>query len=45
MNETRLVEKLKLIEALCSGATTEGEKEVAGNALATCRALSFAGAR
>lgn len=33
MNETRLVEKLKLIEALYSGATTEGEKEAAGNAL------------
>ncbi len=33
MNETRLAEKLKLIEALYSGATTEGEKEAAGNAL------------
>ncbi|MCF8113287.1 MAG: hypothetical protein K9K21_05490 [Desulfotignum sp.] len=33
MNETKLVEKLKLIEALYSGATTEGEKEAAGNAL------------
>lgn len=33
MNETKLIEKLKLIEALFAGATTEGEKDAAFNAL------------
>ncbi len=33
MDEFKLIEKLKLIEALFAGATTEGEKEAAGNAL------------
>ncbi len=33
MNETRLIEKLKLIEALFAGATTDGEKDAAFNAL------------
>lgn len=33
MNETKLIEKLKLIEALFSGAATEGEKDAAGSAL------------
>ncbi|MCF6247553.1 MAG: hypothetical protein L3J69_09355 [Desulfobacula sp.] len=33
MNEAKLIEKLKLIEALFSGATTEGEKDAAFNAL------------
>jgi len=33
MNEAKLIEKLKLIEALFAGATTEGEKDAAGSAL------------
>ncbi len=33
MNESKLIEKLKLIEALFAGATTEGEKDAAFNAL------------
>lgn len=33
MNETKLIEKLKLIEALFAGATTAGEKDAAFNAL------------
>ena len=33
MNETKLIGKLKLIEALFAGATTEGEKDAAFNAL------------
>ncbi|MBC8439960.1 MAG: hypothetical protein H8D87_09755 [Deltaproteobacteria bacterium] len=33
MNETKLIEKLKLIEALFAGATTDGEKDAAFNAL------------
>ncbi len=33
MNEIKLIEKLKLIEALFAGATTEGEKDAAFNAL------------
>ncbi|MFH2057929.1 MAG: hypothetical protein ABIJ59_03415 [Pseudomonadota bacterium] len=33
MNEQKLTEKLKLIEALFAGATTEGEKDAAFNAL------------
>jgi len=33
MNEAKLIEKLKLIEALFAGATTEGEKDAAFNAL------------
>ncbi|WP_457551666.1 hypothetical protein [Desulfobacula sp.] len=33
MNETKLIEKLKLIETLFAGATTEGEKDAAFNAL------------
>ena len=33
MNETKLIEKLKLIEALFAGATTDGEKNAAFNAL------------
>ncbi|NOX35340.1 MAG: hypothetical protein GXP56_16695 [Deltaproteobacteria bacterium] len=33
MNEAKLIEKLKLIEALFAGATTEGEKGAAFNAL------------
>ena len=32
MNEAKLIEKLKLIEALFAGATTEGEKDAAGSA-------------
>jgi hypothetical protein len=32
MNETRLIEKLKKIEALFAGATTPGEKVAAGKA-------------
>ncbi len=37
MNEAKLTEKLKLIEALFSGATTEGEKDAAFNALQRIR--------
>jgi hypothetical protein len=33
MNETKLIEKLRLIEALFAGATTDGEKDAAFNAL------------
>jgi len=33
MNEAKLIEKLKLIEVLFAGATTEGEKDAAGSAL------------
>ena len=33
MNEAKLIEKLKLIEALFAGATTDGEKDAASNAL------------
>ena len=33
MNETKLIEKLQLIEALFAGATTDGEKDAAFNAL------------
>lgn len=33
MNEQKLTEKLKLIEALFAGAATEGEKDAAFNAL------------
>ncbi|MFH2092050.1 MAG: hypothetical protein ABIJ31_06775 [Pseudomonadota bacterium] len=33
MNEQKLTEKLKLIEALFAGATTDGEKDAAFNAL------------
>ena len=33
MNETKLIEKLKLIEALFAGATTDGERDAAFNAL------------
>ena len=33
MKEPELIEKLKLIEALFAGATTDGEKNAAGNAL------------
>ena len=29
MNEAKLIEKLKLIEVLFAGATTEGEKDAA----------------
>ena len=32
MNETKLIEKLKLIETLFAGATTDGEKDAAFNA-------------
>ncbi len=32
-DEARLIEKLKRIEALFAGASTEGEREAAGNAL------------
>ena len=34
MNEEKLIQKLRLIEALYSGATTQGEKEAAGRARA-----------
>jgi tetrahydromethanopterin S-methyltransferase subunit G len=37
MNEAKLTEKLKLIEALFAGATTEGEKDAAFNALQRIR--------
>ena len=30
MNEAKLIEKLRLIEALFAGATTEGEQAMAG---------------
>jgi len=33
MNEAKLIDKLKLIENLFAGATTEGEKDAAFNAL------------
>ena len=33
MNQAKLIEKLKLIEALFAGAATEGEKDAAFNAL------------
>jgi hypothetical protein len=33
MNETKLIERLKLIAALFAGATAEGEKDAAFNAL------------
>jgi hypothetical protein len=33
MNESKLIEKLKLVEALFAGATTAGEKNAAFNAL------------
>jgi len=32
VNEARLIDKLRLIEALSAGATTDGEKAAAGNA-------------
>ena len=38
MNETKLTEKLKLIEALFAGATTDGEKDAAFNALQRIKA-------
>ncbi len=37
MNEKKLTEKLKLIEALFAGATTDGEKDAAFNALQRIR--------
>jgi hypothetical protein len=37
MNETKLTEKLKRIEALFAGATTDGEKDAAFNALQKIR--------
>ncbi len=33
MNEAKLIEKLKLIETLFAGATTDGERDAAFNAL------------
>ena len=37
MNEEKLTEKLKLIEALFAGATTDGERDAAFNALQRIR--------